>query len=337
MLDKRNPLVSVVIPVYNRKDLIVETLDSIVAQTYDNWECILIDDGSIDGSKDVIKKYSMQDSRFKLFERDVLPKGASACRNIGINNSQGEYILFLDSDDLLGTNCLSYRVKKINEWPDLDAIIFQTKLFKQKMGDRSEFWNKLIVDGGDLERFIDFDTPWSIMGPIWRKSKVIKFDETAHSMQDWELHIRQLLNSISYKTVDDESPENLCYCRRDDASNSMGLDFYSKKKMILRNPTFLKIFDRVSENSNPSLSLPLNRFLLRTAVKYRQTGLLKEATSLIEKFDYFPRKFNNRIIRFYIKKFDNTFYRKMIEIYLYKILKKGVLFDPPMSYFSSHA
>jgi glycosyltransferase involved in cell wall biosynthesis len=95
-------MISIIIPMYNRATLVGETLDSILAQTYTDWECIVVDDGSNDNSVDIVQKYVGNDSRFKLLIRpkDRI-KGAPTCRNIGLENSKGEIIYFFDSDDLM--------------------------------------------------------------------------------------------------------------------------------------------------------------------------------------------------------------------------------------------
>src|SRR4026207_2076510 len=94
-------LVSVITPIYNRADLVIETLQSLSAQTMTAWECIVVDDGSTDSSAEVISNYARGDTRVKFFARDRGPKGACTCRNIAIEHSIGRYLLFLDSDDLL--------------------------------------------------------------------------------------------------------------------------------------------------------------------------------------------------------------------------------------------
>ncbi|MDT0649587.1 glycosyltransferase family 2 protein [Autumnicola edwardsiae] len=107
------PTISVIIPTYNRAHIINETLDSVLDQTYANWECLIIDDGSGDNTKDVIKKY-LRDERFKYFKRpDGREKGACTCRNIGIEKSSGDYIQFLDSDDKLSLNKFEVQLKKL--------------------------------------------------------------------------------------------------------------------------------------------------------------------------------------------------------------------------------
>lgn len=97
-----SPLVSIIIPTYNRAHLIGETLDSVLAQTYQNWECIVVDDGSTDGTDEVMAAYMAKDTRFQYHHRpkDRLP-GGNAARNYGFEVSKGEYIQWFDSDDLM--------------------------------------------------------------------------------------------------------------------------------------------------------------------------------------------------------------------------------------------
>ena len=110
-----NALVSIVIPTYNRAHLIGETLDSIIAQSYGNWECLIIDDHSTDGTDLLIDEYSKRDGRFQFFlkGRDV-KQGAAAARNLGLRKAKGEYVQFLDSDDILASNKLEAQLTSLS-------------------------------------------------------------------------------------------------------------------------------------------------------------------------------------------------------------------------------
>lgn len=124
-------LVSIIIPNYNRASLIGETLDSIISQTYENWECIIVDDGSIDNSIEVISKYVEKDNRFLLFQRPTdYSKGANACRNIGMQKSKGDYIIFFDSDDLMMKNHVEAKLHFMTT-QNLDYAVFKSKNFGQ--------------------------------------------------------------------------------------------------------------------------------------------------------------------------------------------------------------
>ncbi|MEW6170798.1 MAG: glycosyltransferase [Candidatus Omnitrophota bacterium] len=94
-MQAKNPKVSVIIPTYNRANYIVETIDSVLAQTYEDFEIIVIDDGSTDNTEDTINKYN---GKIRYFYQEN--KGTAAARNFGISKARGEYIAFLDDDDL---------------------------------------------------------------------------------------------------------------------------------------------------------------------------------------------------------------------------------------------
>ena len=100
-------LVSIIIPTYNRSHFIGETLDSVLAQTYQNWECIVVDDGSTDYTEELVEFYCKKDDRIKFYKRPTeKPKGANTCRNYGFDLSTGEFINWFDSDDLMLENFL---------------------------------------------------------------------------------------------------------------------------------------------------------------------------------------------------------------------------------------
>ncbi|GAB3535497.1 glycosyltransferase family 2 protein [Pontibacter brevis] len=108
--------VSVVIPTYNRGDLISETLDSIKSQTLTDWECIIVDDGSEDATEEIVERYTDADTRFRYIKRPPdRRKGGNSCRNIGLEAAKGEFIQFLDSDDLLAPNKFEAQVQALNQ------------------------------------------------------------------------------------------------------------------------------------------------------------------------------------------------------------------------------
>lgn len=118
-----NPLVSIIIPTYNRAHLIGETLDSVLAQTYTHWECIVVDDGSTDDTESVIKRYCENDARFQYSQRpENQPRGGNAARNYGFNLSKGALIQWFDDDDVMLPEYLKKRVN-IFDNDNIDLII----------------------------------------------------------------------------------------------------------------------------------------------------------------------------------------------------------------------
>ncbi|BAO55735.1 glycosyltransferase family 2 protein [Nonlabens marinus] len=95
-------LVSIIIPVFNRAGVIPDTINSLINQSYTQWECIVVDDGSIDSTVEVVSAFAKADKRIKLLERPShVGKGANACRNLGFSIAKGSYVQWLDSDDAL--------------------------------------------------------------------------------------------------------------------------------------------------------------------------------------------------------------------------------------------
>lgn len=103
---KSNPLVSVIVPVYNVEKYLRQCLDSILGQTYKNLEVIIVDDGSTDSSADIIKEYKKKDNRIVTISQKN--QGLSAARNVGIKKANGDYIMFVDSDDWIAPDIVEY-------------------------------------------------------------------------------------------------------------------------------------------------------------------------------------------------------------------------------------
>ena len=103
------PLVSVIMPAYNSEKYIGKSIESVLAQDYEKFELIIVDDGSKDGTKSIVEQYAKNDIRIKLLEQ--ANQGVSAARNKGLDTATGEYVAFLDSDDLWDADNLSVMVQ----------------------------------------------------------------------------------------------------------------------------------------------------------------------------------------------------------------------------------
>ena len=112
-MKKNNPLVSVIVPVYNVGNYLEKCLNSIVKQTYHNFEVILIDDGSEDMSGDICDRYAFKYDYIRVYHQDN--KGVVSARSVGIYNAKGKYIAFVDSDDWIEETFLSVLVETIEQ------------------------------------------------------------------------------------------------------------------------------------------------------------------------------------------------------------------------------
>lgn len=105
-----NDLVSVITPAFNSGRFIAETINSVLSQTYQNWELIIVDDGSTDNTTQIVRLFQKKDNRIKLFENDS-NKGSAFSRNLALKNAKGRWIAFLDSDDIWNRDKLEKQVE----------------------------------------------------------------------------------------------------------------------------------------------------------------------------------------------------------------------------------
>jgi glycosyltransferase involved in cell wall biosynthesis len=187
--------IAIIIPTFNRADLIRETLDSVKLQTSPHWECIVVDDGSMDGTDKIVFEYCSIDSRFVLIKRDRSPKGAPTCRNIGLKLAKGEFSIFVDSDDLLPPDRIEKTIEFLSKNLEIDGYIFKIESFKESqakylMRDPNDF-------SDDLLGFLLGKGPWYNGCAAWKTTFIQGIGgwrEDLPKGQDWEFHIRILLH-----------------------------------------------------------------------------------------------------------------------------------------------
>lgn len=203
-----NPLVSIIIPTYNRAHLIRETLDSIAVQTYTNWECIVVDDGSTDGTHLLVDNYVKKDSRFKYFINERI-KGAQGARNTGIINANGDFVQFLDSDDFLEITKIDKQISVFNKNPSLEMVFCLSEYFQRDQDTiikNGVFWNQNQESQDYIFDFLMDNPVFHTNEPLWKKGTIKKigfWDEELSCWQDWAYHIKALSQKIEYSYVNE--------------------------------------------------------------------------------------------------------------------------------------
>lgn len=229
---KDTPRISIITPNFNREDLVTETLDSLLDQSNSNWECIIVDDGSTDRSLDIISSYARYDPRFKLLKRQRGPKGACTCRNIGVEKAAGEYLIFLDTDDLLAPHCIEQRLEIMERHSQLDLAIFPAAIFSQRPYDVNKWWN-IETDRNLLTRQLHQDAICQGTGCIWKKSSFCKigmWNEDLMIWQDIDLFLRTWIQDYRYLVCFDYEVD-LHYRRHASLSRS---NFFQRSKLESR-------------------------------------------------------------------------------------------------------
>lgn len=194
------PLISIIIPTYNRAHLIGETLDSVLAQSYQNWECIVVDDGSTDGTDEVMSGYMAKDCRFQYHHRpkDRL-KGGNAARNYGFEKSKGEYVNWFDSDDLMLEDFLQSAIESILK-EQVDFVLFDYKVFNQETG--KFFVVQKNKTDNLIEDYVTFKINFGTWAIIWNRDLIsnFRFNEKLTKAQDLDFNFR-VLTSTKYNYV----------------------------------------------------------------------------------------------------------------------------------------
>lgn len=244
------PKVSIIIPAFNASKYIKHTLDSCLDQTYDNIEIIVVDDGSTDDTKNIVKSYS--DNRIKYFYKEN--GGSATARNFGLNNSRGKYIIFLDSDDLILPNRISIHIEylknknKIISYSDFRYIKNDNN--EERYTHKFKFYNGNVLDKIVFKNFIPTNCatfPRSVL------NNVGMLNENIRNCEDTEYLLRSLLAGYEVNYLDN----TLSLYRLHPSSKS--------KNKIKNYSNFIKIL-RMFENK-------IDKKLLNKAIAYNECNI----------------------------------------------------------------
>jgi len=197
-------LITVVIPNFNRAQLIGETLISILGQTYSNWECIVVDDGSTDNSLEILEKFKNDDQRINLFVRpNTKHKGANACRNYGLEKAKGNYVVFFDSDDLMTPYHLEKKINALLK-NQADYVIAKTKFLNDDDDylERYYTFNQFKITA---HNFIVQNVNWLTYDTLIeaKLAKSINFNEELQSGQEFNYFSKLVLKSTNTVFVEE--------------------------------------------------------------------------------------------------------------------------------------
>lgn len=166
-------MISIIVPVYNAAKTIERCVDSIIKQTYIDWELLLINDGSNDNSPVICDRYAKQDSRIRVFHKEN--GGVSSARNLGLNNVNGDWVTFVDSDDWIKEKYLEHLISHVDDC--IDLVISYAYIYNE-LGKRKECYpSKIVTDDNFESIFIENDMHWhtSPWSNLYRMDIIRKF------------------------------------------------------------------------------------------------------------------------------------------------------------------
>ena len=309
MNELSNPEISIIIPTFNRGELLGETLDSIITQTFKDWECIVVDDGSTDHTAELLEFYMERDLRFFYHRRpENRPKGANACRNFGFEICNGKYINWFDSDDLMHPEKLRIQLEALKTSSESFSVcqnlIFEDSLENilgyrtEKIYSKSAFFDYLTMGMG-------FMTP----SVLWKRKFLREmdklFDEELQAAQEWEFHLRALDKNTDYLTED----EPLVYIRK----NPQGITYNNSEDFRFYHYFLARL--KIYQNNQLQLSPESRNFLSQYLLKAFKRMIVTK------------NKYVNKAWRRFVLREDrvskNAKTYGFLAMYLYKFFNKG--------------
>jgi len=273
--------VSIIVPCYKQAEFLPETLDSVLSQTYPNWECVIVNDGSPDNTEEIAKLYCDKDQRFEYVSKKN--EGLSSARNTGIVNSKGEFILPLDADDLISPTYLEKSVDHFLRFPETKLVYCKA----EKFGKENCYWD---LPPFNYEQFI-----WSNCIFCTAMFRRADYDQTGgynenmvHGFEDWDFWLSLLKKEDAVYRID----EVLFHYRTKESSMITELTkFHGEKALvqICRNhpEIYSSYFERVVEYHQRLESIPM---LKKELERVRHSYALRLGKFLLKPFSWIKNK-----------------------------------------------
>jgi glycosyltransferase involved in cell wall biosynthesis len=210
------PRVTVIVPVHNYAAYLPHALDSVLAQTFAGWECVIVDDGSTDDSAAVAQSYAARDDRFRCVHQQN--RGPSAARNTGLAHARGAFIQFLDADDRLMARKLETHVRHLEEQPEHDIVYSEVAFFRSERPDllMASLNGKLsrpvmgrVHGNAEARRKLQHYNIMTTLAALFRRGAFDvagTFNENVHGSEDWDLWLRCAAAGCSFDYCPSDAP-----------------------------------------------------------------------------------------------------------------------------------
>jgi glycosyltransferase involved in cell wall biosynthesis len=280
-MSKTNIQVSIIMATYNRAHFIAETLLSIQNQTFQEWECHIIDDGGTDNTAEVIQPILEKDTRFSFHKRpEQYQKGLPGCRNFGLDLAQGQYIIFFDDDDIVHPQNLECCVAEFSN-PDIAFCRYQRAAFTgdfEYQFDYAKDYTKFAVYSKDVEKMLTYKLPFNSCAVMWRKScfNQNRFVESLMFAEEWELYSRILSSGVQGVSIN----KTLFFGRKHYNSNTGEFSRRNEMRVVSKKEAVLLIVDNLHKRNMMTSSLL--RFFVQMALGYKKYHLFSKILSKLD-------------------------------------------------------
>ena len=277
-----NPKVSIIMATYNRAHFIVETLEAIQNQTFKDWECLIIDDGGTDATKQTIAPILEQDKRFHYLKRpNNYLKGLPGCRNYGLDIAKGDYIIFFDDDDIPHPQNLELCVYELNDDVSIYFCRYIRKVFTNNFDipfDFSKQYNSFYIDKKDIKKMLNNELQFNSCSVMWRAECFIsnRFIENLMYAEEWELYSR--IVSSGYRGISIE--KCLFYGRKHPNSNTGEYD----RNNTIRRASYVEAIVLVLQNLKEKklLTYAIKRYFIDLSLGFKEFNLFETIINTLE-------------------------------------------------------
>ena len=285
------PLVSIIIPTFNRAHLIGETLDSVLTQTYHNWECIIVDDGSNDTTDEVLKTYCDKDARFTYVHRpDTHKPGGNGARNYGFELSKGDYIQWFDSDDVMLNSKIEIKVTEAIK-NNADIIVDSHSEEHQPKNIDKKTTALKVFESTTFYRDVAFGKHHLITDDVLVKRSVIgqlKFDEKLYKAQEFDFFVRLFQQKLVYVFID--LPLTLYRVNNNSISQS---------SIVKKSESLIYLSKKMMERFKDDKDI-VERFKRQGRKTYKSLAKSRNLKMIFEHFSFFKKVYDKTTVVFFL-------------------------------------
>lgn len=302
------PKVTIIMATYNRAHFIIETLLSIQNQIFMDWECLIIDDGGTDKTKEVITPILEQDNRFQFLKRpDRYIKGLPGCRNYGLDLAKGEYIIFFDDDDIAHPQNLELCVYELTD-PNISFCRYIRQVFFEDFDyafDYSKKYTSFYIDRNDVEKMLKNELQFNSCAVMWKAAcfESNRFAENLMYAEEWELYSRIVSSGFSGISIE----KCLFYGRKHPQSNTGEFD----RKDPVRRASYSEAILLAVKNLKKKqlLTYSLKRYFIAFSIDFEEYNLYKNILNILDlptfeklKLQFFYAILPSRLVLYRIRK-----------------------------------
>lgn len=275
------PVVTIIMATYNRAQFILESIKSIQAQTFENWECLIIDDGGTDNTNEVLEPILKEDKRFSFMKRsDNYTKGLPGSRNYGLDLAKGDYIIFFDDDDIAHPQNLEICVSEFLK-SEIDFCRYVRTVFRGTFNydyDLSKNYTQFKIDKSDVHKILKHELLFNSCAVMWKRACFIGNHYVEHLMyaEEWELYSRIISKGFEGISIN----KILFYGRKHDASNTG--EFTKKDPVRIKSNADAIVLVLENLKEQQLLSTRIIRYFTQVSLDYKAYNLFNRMMEALQ-------------------------------------------------------